>query len=101
MTSQETLQILKKGGKSIGLTRFYHFLNELSIKPVGARQRPQHYPPDTANRILAHLGLAGGSAIVGASAVVAGKRRQAPSGSKLLSIHQIKARTGRKTKAEK
>ncbi len=37
------------------------YLNALEISPVGARQRPQNYPDDAANRILKHLGLNGGA----------------------------------------
>lgn len=57
MTTKETLRELKKAGKKIGLVRLYELLDELNIRPVGARQRPQHYPDDTVERILNHFGL--------------------------------------------
>lgn len=35
----------------------YIYFKRLGIKPVGARQRPQNYPDDAADRVLKHLGL--------------------------------------------
>ena len=35
----------------------YPHLHRLGIKPIGARQRPQLYPADTAKKILHHLGF--------------------------------------------
>lgn len=57
MTTKQTLQTLRKAGKPISLQRLYTLLDELDIKPVGARQSPQQYPDDTADRILKHYGM--------------------------------------------
>jgi hypothetical protein len=62
MTTISTLAELKKAGKPLNKSRLYELLVDLGIKPVGARQRPQQYPPDTAERILQHLGFSGGAA---------------------------------------
>lgn len=37
-------------------TLYTHF-RALKIKPLGARQCPQHYPDDTAERVLLRLGF--------------------------------------------
>lgn len=58
MTTKETLRELRKAGKKIASRRLYELLDELNIRPVGARQRPQQYPEDTVERILTHFGLA-------------------------------------------
>jgi hypothetical protein len=57
MTTKETLRELRRAGKKIGIARLYELIEELNIQPVGARQRPQHYPEDTVERILNHFGL--------------------------------------------
>ena len=57
MTTKQTLQALRRAGKPIQKSRLYLLLADLSINPVGARQRPQIYPADTAERILVHLGF--------------------------------------------
>ena len=38
------------------LPSLYRYLKKLRIRPLGAAQRPQNYPDDTAARILKHLG---------------------------------------------
>lgn len=43
--------------KQCGRAMLYIYLRDLRIKPLGAKQRPQLYPADTANRILNHLGI--------------------------------------------
>ena len=52
-------QILDRVGerKPITTKTFYRYLAACKIKPAGARQKPQQYPDDTPDRILAHLGL--------------------------------------------
>jgi hypothetical protein len=35
----------------------YRHLRKLKLKPLGTRQCPQHYPEDSAERILKHLGF--------------------------------------------
>ena len=57
MRTFQIIQQLRKAGKRIGVTRLYHYFNELGIKPA-RRQRPAIYPADTAERILRHLGFA-------------------------------------------
>ena len=58
MTTAHILRDVKRAGKSLRSTRLYYVLGALKIKQVGARQRPAQYPADTADRILAHFGLA-------------------------------------------
>lgn len=33
------------------------YMNACGLEPIGARQRPQHYPKNSANRVLVHLGI--------------------------------------------
>lgn len=63
MTTAVILRRLKNNGKNIGLAHLYRLFTRLGISPSGVRQRPQQYPPDTAERILKHFGLAGGGAV--------------------------------------
>jgi len=56
MTTKQTLQELRKAGKPICLAHLYRLFPVLGIRPLG-RSRPQIYPPDTAERIKAHLGI--------------------------------------------
>ena len=56
MTPNETLKALRRAGKPIVRSHLYRLFNLLGIKPLG-RARPQQYPPDTASRILSHLGF--------------------------------------------
>jgi hypothetical protein len=44
--------------RPMSLRQLQRLIADLAIKPVGARQRPQPYPSDTAARVLTHLGLA-------------------------------------------
>ena len=43
--------------KSLTREGLYPHLHALKIKPLGARQRPQRYPDDAAERVLLHLGF--------------------------------------------
>ena len=43
--------------KSLTREGLYPHLHALKIKPLGARQRPQRYPDDTAERVLIRLGF--------------------------------------------
>jgi len=43
--------------KRVSRPQLYRYLCALNIQPLGARQRPQHYPDNAPVRILAHLGL--------------------------------------------
>ena len=56
MTTKQTLQVLKSAGKSVSLVHLYRLFKIIGIRPLG-RARPQQYPPDTAERIKAHLGI--------------------------------------------
>ena len=56
MTPSETLKALKLAGKPIVRSHFYRLVTKLRIKPIG-HSRPKHYPPDTASRILNHMGV--------------------------------------------
>ena len=56
MTISEIQKAIKQQ-KKCTLRTVQRYLVQLSIKPVGIRQRPQNYPADTAERIKAHLGL--------------------------------------------
>jgi hypothetical protein len=56
MTTAEILKTLKKAGKPVGLAQLYIYFSRLAIRPA-VRTRPANYPPDTAERILAHLGF--------------------------------------------
>lgn len=47
-----------KQHKSCSPQAVRRYMVQLGIKPLGkCRQRPQHYPDDTAKRILVHLGF--------------------------------------------
>lgn len=48
--------------KSVKRRQVYNYFTVLGIEPIGARQRPQQYPEDSAHRILAHLGFKNGAA---------------------------------------
>jgi hypothetical protein len=44
--------------RAMSHTTLYKHLHSLRIKPLGkVRQSPQVYPPDTAKRVLVHLGI--------------------------------------------
>lgn len=43
--------------KTCSRAQLYTYIKALGIEPVGARQRPQRYPADTAQKVLKHLGL--------------------------------------------
>ena len=43
--------------KSLTREGLYPHLRALKIKPLGARQRPQRYPEDAAERVLLRLGF--------------------------------------------
>jgi len=56
MTVQQIL-IRIQPQKPLSRPAVYNYLKALKIKPIGARQKPQRYPEDSADRILQHLGL--------------------------------------------
>lgn len=47
--------------KPVSTASLYRYLGRLKIRPLAVRQRPQHYPADTPDKILAHLGLDAGN----------------------------------------
>jgi hypothetical protein len=58
MTIPKIRQTLKLANKPVSQRQLYRYLAEFEIRPVSARrQTPQHYPDDTADRILSELGL--------------------------------------------
>ena len=57
MTTKQIIRLLKSGGKSTSVPQLYRYFSKLDIRPAGARQRPQIYPADTAERILVHFGF--------------------------------------------
>ena len=65
MTTKQTLKALAASGKKISLGRLYIYLKRFEIKPSGVNQRPQQYPPDSAERILQHLGFSTGAVASG------------------------------------
>jgi hypothetical protein len=88
MTPSETLKALKLAGKPIVRSHFYRLVNKLAIRPVG-HSRPKHYPADTADRILSHLGFFSGAAATertASRAIV----QAAPAG-KLISVRALRA----------
>ena len=57
MTFTELQSALAAGGKPVKEAQIFRYLKRLHISQVGRNQRPAHYPPDTAVRILTDLGL--------------------------------------------
>lgn len=56
MTVEQIIHELKPV-KPITRETLYVYIRRFKIKPLGIRQRPQHYPADTATRIILKLGL--------------------------------------------
>lgn len=44
--------------KRVSSRQVRRYLDRLSIRPLGIRQRPNRYPMDTVDRVLESLGLA-------------------------------------------
>lgn len=80
MTIKAIQEKIAAGGKSLNRSGLYLHLNKLGIEPIGCRQRPQLYPADTAERVLAHFGLNGTRHHSG----------------RILSLKEIHRRAGRK-----
>ena len=53
----DLLPVLAQAGKPVSKRTLQRYLADLNIRPVGAAQRPQRYPMDTAVRVLSRLGL--------------------------------------------
>ena len=56
MTVYEILRKVSEE-KPVSRTQIYHYFKALKIKPLGARQKPQRFPDDAADKILLHLGF--------------------------------------------
>lgn len=57
MTIAEILNEMKPV-KPVSRARLYVYIDRFKIKPVSrVKQKPQHYPADTPQKILAKLGL--------------------------------------------
>lgn len=56
MTITEILEAVAPFRRISRETLYVH-LRALKVKPIGVRQCPQHYPPDTAQRVLRRLGF--------------------------------------------
>ena len=63
MTTIQTILSELNQVKPCTRQNLYVYMGRLGIKPLGVRQRPQPYPPDTATRVLAHLGLKNSSLV--------------------------------------
>lgn len=50
--------------KPCSRAQVYRHIAALKIEPIGARQRPQQYPANSAQRILEHLGHAAPQKII-------------------------------------
>ena len=99
MTTSKILTKLERSGKKVKLTQLYKYFADFGIKPIGPRQRPQHYPADTAARILAHLGFSPGQeaqAPQPPSARAGGRTQASPV--KLISVRALRAARPKKTK---
>lgn len=54
MTLQDILEAVCKH-KQVKRPTLYEYMRVCRIKPIGARQRPQNFPEDSAERIIKHL----------------------------------------------
>ena len=50
------------------------YIQDVGVKPIGARQRPQRYPDDVVGKILLHLGF-----------------EQLPNGERLIPLRKLAA----------
>jgi hypothetical protein len=53
----EEIRLKVSKHKRVSRGTIYNYFKVLEIEPVGARQSPQRYPDDAANRIISHLGF--------------------------------------------
>ena len=75
MTVNQIITELKEAKKPISRETFYTYCRRWKIKPLGARQRPQLYPEDTALRIKLKLGIVGNRITVTPKLVTKKSRR--------------------------
>lgn len=57
MTTANILRELRKAGKPVSRMQLHRYFLKFKIAPLGVRQRPQQYPPDSSARILFGLGI--------------------------------------------
>lgn len=43
--------------KQVSRNQLYNYFKACQIKPIGAAQKPQRYPDDAADQIIAYLGF--------------------------------------------
>jgi len=46
-----------KPHKRVSRAQLYNYFKALKIEPIGARQKPQRYPDNTAEKIIDYLGF--------------------------------------------
>lgn len=56
MTVQEIHRLVCRH-KPVSRNQLYVYFKACSIKPIGARQTPQRYPEDSADKIIEYLGF--------------------------------------------
>jgi hypothetical protein len=71
--------------KPVSRPQLYRYIKALNITPIGARQKPQRFPDDAADRILIHLGFKNGTAKVTHSVAAT------PTGKTVLSLRTLKS----------
>lgn len=59
ITLEDVRAAVAANGKAVSARQLLRYFTALGIKPEGARQRPQIYPPDATDRVLEYLGLTG------------------------------------------
>lgn len=96
MTTTQIRKEIHKAGKEVSHAQLYRYLAELRVSPAGARQRPQRYPEDTAERILKHLGFSSGGRGLATSSptVQTGAKRAAG----IITLKQLKKHQPRRGK---
>ena len=57
MTIEEVRDQLAGRGKLVSRQTLFAYFRKFRVRPVGARQCPQHYPDNAAAVIAANLGL--------------------------------------------
>jgi hypothetical protein len=89
-------EILKRVGefKPVSRTQLYHYFKVVKIQPVGARQKPQRFPDDAADKILLHLGFKNEAPRVQTSVEVS------PSGKTVLTLRSLKSERNKRRGAK-
>ena len=95
VTTTEIRKNLKAAGKRVSVPHLYRLFARLGIRASGAKQRPQQYPPETADRIKEHFGLAGPTWLFGGSATVTNQApARAEKPAKLIPLAKLKSMKG-------